>query len=107
MPCYNKIKRSHTLRVSDITRYIQSIDAHRGGGEGGEGGGKIQYPPQANFKTLVNKNAIKPEKGGPHQANFPESLDPPRDFGKKHQVPPPLDFQPMCIYDSKYAGNAN
>jgi hypothetical protein len=21
------------------------------------------------------------------------------DFGKKHQVPPPLDFQPVCIYD--------
>ncbi len=21
------------------------------------------------------------------------------DFGKKYQVPPPLDFQPVCIYD--------
>jgi hypothetical protein len=29
-----------------------------------------------NFKTLVNKNAIKPEIGGPLQAFFPESLDP-------------------------------
>jgi hypothetical protein len=30
---------------------------------------------------------------------FPESLDPhPRDFSKKHQVPPPLDFQPAWIY---------
>jgi hypothetical protein len=50
--------------------------------------------PQANFKTLVNKNAIKHKIG----AIFPESLDPPRDFSKKHQAPPPLDFQPMCIY---------
>jgi hypothetical protein len=45
--------------------------------------GKYSYF-QANFKTLVNKNAIKPEKGYP-QAFFPESLDPARDFGKKHQ----------------------
>ena len=73
--------------------FYAHIDAHRGGGRGGVN----KYPPQANFKTLVNKNAIKPEIGG--QAIFPESLDPPRDFGKKHQVPPPLDFQPVCIYD--------
>jgi hypothetical protein len=33
-------------------------------------------PPQANFKTLVDKNAIKPGIGGPTQAIFPESLDP-------------------------------
>jgi hypothetical protein len=30
-------------------------------------------PSQANFKTLVNKNAIKLEIGGP-RAIFPESL---------------------------------
>ena len=35
---------------------------HTGGGGGGRGGG---VPPQANFKTLVNKNAIKPEIGDP------------------------------------------
>ncbi len=29
---------------------------------------------------------------------FLKALTPPRDFGKKHQVPPPLDFQPVCIY---------
>jgi hypothetical protein len=51
----------------------------------------------ANFKTLVNKNAIKPKIRGPPQAIFPESLDPPRDFGKKHQVPPPLGFQSMVL----------
>jgi hypothetical protein len=62
-------------------------------------------PPQANFKTLVNKNAIKPEIGGTPQATFPESLDPPRDFGKKHQVPPPLDFQPVCIYEPILTSN--
>jgi hypothetical protein len=60
---------------------------HTGGGGGGRGGG---VPPQANFKTLVNKNAIKPEIG---------DSPPPRDFGKKYQVPSPLDFQPVCIYD--------
>jgi len=66
------------------------------------GRGRVNIvPPLGNFKTLVNKNAIKPEIGRPPQAFFPESLDPPRDFGKKHQVPPPLDFQPMCIYDFK------
>jgi hypothetical protein len=38
---------------------IEHIEAHRKVRcwEGGE----IQYPPQANFKTLVYKNAIKPE----------------------------------------------
>jgi hypothetical protein len=68
------------------------------GGEVGGGGRVNIVTPQANFKTLVNKNAIKPKIGGPPlQAIFPESLDPSRDFGKKHQVPPPLDFQPVCI----------
>jgi hypothetical protein len=33
-------------------------------------------PPQANFKRLVNKNAIKPKIGVP-LAIFPESIDPP------------------------------
>ncbi len=42
--------------------YVTDIDAHRGGG-GEVGGGLIQYPPQANFITLIIKNAIKPEIG--------------------------------------------
>jgi hypothetical protein len=43
---------------------VATIDAHRGRGvRWGEGEGK--YPPQANFKTLVNKNAIKTKIGGP------------------------------------------
>ncbi len=29
---------------------------------------------------------------------FLKSLDPPRDFGKRLHVLPPLDFQPVCIY---------
>ena len=70
------------------------VDAHRG-----VRWGRVNIvPPQANFKKLVNKNAIKPEIRGTPQAIFPESLDPPRDFGNKHQVPPPLDFQHVCIY---------
>ena len=47
------------------------IDAHREGGEvGGNWEGKYSNPHQANFKTLVNKNAIKPKIGGPPQGNF-------------------------------------
>ncbi len=56
-----------------------SIDAHRGG----EGGMK-QHPPRQIFEKLVNKNAISREIGGPPQAIFPETLDPPRDFGHEH-----------------------
>ncbi len=69
-----------------------------GWGGGGRGDGKYNTPLRQISKHLLIKNAIKPEIGGPPQAIFPETLDPPRDFGKKHQVPPPLDFQPVCIY---------
>ncbi len=88
---------------------ILIIDAHRRGGEGrgrdgggtGEGRGRVNIvPPQANFKILVNKNAINPEIGGPPLVISPESLDPLGILAKKHQVPPLLDFQPLCIYDS-------
>jgi len=46
--------------------------------EGGRGRVNIVPTPTplANFKTLVNKNAIKPEIGGPPLAIYPESLDP-------------------------------
>jgi hypothetical protein len=63
------------------------------GGEGVKGRVNIVLPPpQTNFKTLFYKNAMNPEIGprGNPRANFLESLDPPRDFGKKHQVPRPL-----------------
>jgi hypothetical protein len=73
---------------------------HTGGVRWGGGGWvNIVPPPRQIFEKLVNKNAIKPKIGGPPQAIFPESLDPPRDFGKKHQVPPPLDFQPVRFYE--------
>ncbi len=36
--------------------------------------------------------------GTPPSQFFLKFLTPPRDFGKKHQVPPPLNFQTMCIY---------
>jgi hypothetical protein len=43
-----------------------------------------QHPPRQIFEKLVNENAIKPKIGGPPpQAIFPETLDPPKDFGKK------------------------
>jgi len=35
----------------------------------GEGEGKYTSPP-ANFKTIVNKHAIKPEIGGDPPGNF-------------------------------------
>ena len=49
---------------------------HTGWLRGGRGSVNIG-PPTANFITLVNKNAITPEIGGPPRAIFPESLDPP------------------------------
>ncbi len=80
------------------------IDVPRGGGPGGGGGRgreNIVRPP-TNFKTIVNENPIKPEIGGPPQAIFPESLDPPRDFGKKHQVPPPLECASVAVVEFFY-----
>jgi hypothetical protein len=43
---------------------------HTGEGEVGGGGRVNIVPPRANFKALVNKNAIKPEIGGPPPGNF-------------------------------------
>ncbi len=87
------------LSKTVLLKILSGSPTHRctqGGGVRWEGGWRVNIiPPEANLKTLVNKNAIKPEIGGPPQAIFLESLDPPRDFGKKHQVPPPLDFQPV------------
>jgi hypothetical protein len=67
---------------------------------GGGGGGRVNIvPPQLNFKTLVNKNAIKLEIRGPPRQFFLKALTPLWILAKKHQVPPPLDFPPVCIYD--------
>jgi hypothetical protein len=50
-------------------------------------------PSQGKFKTLVSKNAIKPEIGPPPPAIFPESLDP---LGKNFSYPLPWIFN-LCV----------
>jgi hypothetical protein len=45
------------------------------------------YPPSKFFAALVNKNAIKHQKGVP----FPQNL-------AKTSGTLPLDFQTVCIY---------
>ncbi len=66
-----------------------------GGGKGGRGGMK-QHPPRQIFEKLVNKNAIKRKIGGPPLAIFPETLDPPRNFGKNIPYPLPWIFNPCA-----------
>jgi hypothetical protein len=62
---------------------------HTEGGEKGEGKYRT---PQANFKTNINKNAKKKNKGTPWQF-FLKALTLPRDFGKNFRYrAPPLDF---------------
>ncbi len=63
-----------------------SIDAHRGGGWGGI---KV-YPPSKFFAKLVNKNAIKHQKGVPSPQNSHNPYIPslPK-FGKNLLDPPP------------------
>jgi hypothetical protein len=47
-----------------------------------------KHPPKI-FKKLVNKNAIpKTRNRETPLAIFPESLDPPREFGKNFKYPP-------------------
>jgi hypothetical protein len=60
----------------------------RGGVRGGEGGIKV-YPPSKIFAKLVNKNAIKHQKGVPSQKNFHNPYIPslPK-FGKNLHDPP-------------------
>ncbi len=82
---------NHLLHTKIIQ--ILYIDAHR---KRGEGKGKYRTPPPANFQILVNKNAIKPEIGGPLWQFFLKALTPTKGFWQTLQVPPPLDFQPVC-----------
>jgi hypothetical protein len=69
---------------------IAGIEAQRGSEVGG--GERVNIIP---LKQISKHLLIKCNKT--RNRVFPESLDPPppRDFGKKHQVPPPLDFQPV------------
>ena len=46
---------------------------HTGSGVGGWGGIKV-YPSSKIFTKLVNKNAIKPEKGVPYPHKFGRNL---------------------------------
>ena len=64
----------------------RTIDAHRGG-EGGEGGIKV-YPPSKFYAKLVNKNAIKHQKGVPKNFHNPYIPSLPK-FGKNLLDPPP------------------
>jgi hypothetical protein len=61
----------------------------------GEGGYETA-PPRQIFEKLVNKNAIKCKIGGPPQAIFPETLDPPRNFGKNIPYHLPWIFNPCA-----------
>jgi hypothetical protein len=59
-------------------------------------------PPQANFKRLVYKNAIKAKIRKPLLAILSRKpLLPTRDFGKKLELPSRLNFQTVCIYEIK------
>jgi hypothetical protein len=56
------------------------------------------YPPSEFFAKLVNKNAIKHQKGAPSSQNLynPYIQSLPK-FGKTPWTLPP-DFQTVCIY---------
>ncbi len=77
---------------------------HKGVGvRGGLRGGWIKvFPPSKFFAKLVNKNAIKHQKGAPCPKFFTTTYIPylPKFLKKPHgPPPPPLDFQTVCIYE--------
>ncbi len=54
------------------------------------GGGLVNIgPPLSKFKTLFNKNEIKPEKGGLPWQFFLKALTPPRILPKTSGTPSP------------------
>jgi hypothetical protein len=77
---------------------------HTGGGEGGI---KV-YPPSKIFAKLVNKNAIKHQKGVPSPQNFHNPYIPslPK-FGKNLPDPPPRisNRVHLCPQDGQLAIN--
>jgi hypothetical protein len=75
--------------------YINSIDAHTGGGD--EGGIKV-YPPSQMFVKLVNINAIKHQKVYPPPKIFITPIYPPSQNLAKTSTILPLEFQTVCIY---------
>jgi hypothetical protein len=62
----------------------------------GERGIKV-YPPSKMFARLVNKNAIKHQKGVPSPQIFTTPIYPPSQNLAKTSWTLPLDFQTMCI----------
>jgi hypothetical protein len=70
-----------------VSLFISLIDAHR---EGVGGGGIKVYPPSKIFAKLVNKYAIKTQKGIPSAQNFHNPYIPslPR-RGQNLMDPPP------------------
>ncbi len=75
--------------------------------QGGWGGGIKVYPPSKIFAKLVNKNAIKHQKGVPSLQNFYNPYIPslPK-FGKNLIDPPPRISNPvhLCLNPPKYFG---
>jgi hypothetical protein len=80
-----------------ILYYVSNIDAHREG----EGGIKV-YPPPKFFAKLVDKNAIKQQKGVPFPKKFYNPCIPSLPKFGKNLMTLPLDFQTVCIYDFKW-----
>jgi hypothetical protein len=68
---------------------------HTGGGV--RGGIKV-YPPSKILAKLVNKNAIKHQKGVPSQKNCQNHYKPSLPKFGKISWTLPLDFQTVCIY---------
>ncbi len=75
---------------------------HTGGVRGERGGGLKVYPPSKFFAKLVNKNAIKHQKGVPSPKNFHNPYK-----VAKTSWTLPLDFQTVCIYGGSYTWPQN
>ncbi len=75
------------------TILISISDEHRG--RGGAGGGTL-CTSYKDFWKLPHKDAIKTTP--PLIVSQPQ-VPPSKEFAKKTQGPPPLDFQLLCIYD--------
>jgi hypothetical protein len=72
---------------------------HTGGGRGGRGDKSV--PSLQIFAKLVNKNAIKHQKGVPSPKNFHNPYILSLTNLTKTSWTLPQDFQTMCIYEDK------
>ncbi len=71
----------------------RSIDAHRGV----RGGGIKVYPPYKIFSNLINKNAIKHQKGTPSPQNFYNPYVPSLPKFDAATCVPPTYMPPMFV----------